>query len=80
MLRKYIPDPSHVIQYNPERMEVRSDLSYKEKPVQILAKDVKRFRNKEIPMVKVLWSNQTEREATWEIEDEMLKSYPELFT
>ncbi|PKA57318.1 hypothetical protein AXF42_Ash002622 [Apostasia shenzhenica] len=33
MLRRYVPDPSHVIQYNPERMEVRSDLSYKEKPV-----------------------------------------------
>ncbi|PKA60996.1 hypothetical protein AXF42_Ash019985 [Apostasia shenzhenica] len=80
MLKRYVPDPSHVIQYNPERMEMRSDLSYKEKPVRILAKDVKRFRNKEIPMVKVLWSNQTEREATWEVEDEMMKSYPELFT
>ncbi|PKA61600.1 hypothetical protein AXF42_Ash018213 [Apostasia shenzhenica] len=73
MLKRYVSDPSHVIQYNPKRMKVRSDLSYKEKPIRILVKDVERLRNKEISMVKVLWSNQTERETTLEVEDEMKK-------
>ena len=29
--------------------------------------------------VKVLWTNQTERKATWELESEMRETYPELF-
>jgi hypothetical protein len=29
--------------------------------------------------VKVLWSQQTEREATWELESHMREKYPELF-
>ncbi|PKA46391.1 hypothetical protein AXF42_Ash012250 [Apostasia shenzhenica] len=79
MLRKFISDPTKVINFEPSVLELRSDLSYKEKPMKILTKDVKRLRNKEIPMVKVLWSNQIEREATWEIEADMVKSHPELF-
>ena len=33
-----------------------------------------------IPVVKVLWSNQTEREVTWETEGSIRKRYPDLFT
>ncbi|KAA0045650.1 DNA/RNA polymerases superfamily protein [Cucumis melo var. makuwa] len=36
MLRKYIPDPSHVLQEQP--IELKEDLSYVEEPVQILDK------------------------------------------
>ena len=35
MLRKYIPDPSHVREYEP--IQVQEDLTYQEQPVQILA-------------------------------------------
>ncbi|PKA51874.1 hypothetical protein AXF42_Ash008103 [Apostasia shenzhenica] len=68
MLRKFVSDPIKVINFEPSVLELRFDLSYKEKPMKILAKNMKRLRNKEIPIVKVLWNNQTERETTWEIE------------
>ena len=32
-----------------------------------------------IRYVKVQWTNQTEREATWELEEEMRAKHPELF-
>lgn len=34
MLRKYVHDPSYVLNYAP--MDVQADMSYEEKPVQIL--------------------------------------------
>ena len=55
MLRKYIPDPSHVLE-TPE-IELRDDLSYEEQSVQILGREEKEFRNKTISLVKVLWRN-----------------------
>ncbi|XP_021762187.1 uncharacterized protein LOC110726954 [Chenopodium quinoa] len=76
-LRRYIPDKSHVLQ--PETIELDQSLTYEEKPVKILDSKVRSTRNKEVNIVKVLWSNQEYEEATWEAEDEMEKKYPELF-
>ena len=50
MLRKYISDPSHVLEA-PE-IELRDDLSYEEQPVQILGRKEKELRNKTISLVK----------------------------
>ncbi|KAA0045601.1 pol protein [Cucumis melo var. makuwa] len=69
MLRKYVPDPSHVVDYEP--LEIDENLSYTEQPVEVLAREVKTLRNKEIPLVKVLWRNHRVKEATWEREDDM---------
>ncbi|KAL4037209.1 hypothetical protein IC575_000797 [Cucumis melo] len=77
MLRKYVPDPSHVVDYEP--LEIDENLSYTEQPVEVLAREVKTLRNKEIPLVKVLWRNHRIEEATWEHEDDMRSRYPELF-
>ncbi|KAA0064005.1 pol protein [Cucumis melo var. makuwa] len=77
MLRKYVPDPSHVVDYEP--LEIDENLSYVEQPVEVLAREVKTLRNKQIPLVKVLWRNHREEEATWEREDDMRSCYPELF-
>ncbi|KAL0559001.1 hypothetical protein IC582_003590 [Cucumis melo] len=77
MLRKYVPDSSHVVDYEP--LEIDENLSYVEQPVEILAREVKTLRNKEIPLVKVLWRNHRIEEATWEREDVMRSRYPELF-
>ncbi|KAA0066456.1 pol protein [Cucumis melo var. makuwa] len=77
MLRKYVPDPSHVVDYEP--LEIDENLSYTERPVKVLAREVKTLRNKEIPLVKVLWRNHRVEEATWECEDDMRSRYPELF-
>ncbi|KAL0537039.1 hypothetical protein IC582_026007 [Cucumis melo] len=77
MLRKYVPDPSHVVDYEP--LEIDENLSYAEQLVEVLAREVKTLRNKEIPLVKVLWRNHRVEEATWEREDDMRSRYPELF-
>ncbi|KAL0550001.1 hypothetical protein IC582_014497 [Cucumis melo] len=77
MLRKYVPDPSHVVDHEP--LEIDENLSYTEQPVEVLAREVKTLRNKEIPLVKVLWRNHRVEEATWEREDDMRSRYPELF-
>ncbi|KAA0063860.1 pol protein [Cucumis melo var. makuwa] len=77
MLRKYVPDPSHVVDYEP--LEIDENLRYTEQPVEVLAREVKTLRNKEIPLVKVLWQNHRVEEATWEREDDMRSRYPELF-
>ena len=75
MLRKYIVDPTHVIDY--KRLEIEEDLSYQEKPIRILAQEVKALRNRNIGFVKVLWRNHQIKEATWERE-EIKEKYPEL--
>ncbi|KAL5549931.1 hypothetical protein UlMin_000107 [Ulmus minor] len=74
MLKKYVQDPSHVLEHEP--IEVHEDLTYEEKPVQILDRKEKALRNKVIPLVKVLWRNHKIEEATWEREDEMREKYP----
>ncbi|KAL0546427.1 hypothetical protein IC582_016335 [Cucumis melo] len=77
MLRKYVSDPSHVVDYEP--LEIDENLSYTEQPIEVLAREVKMLRNREIPLVKVLWRNHRVEEATWEREDDMRSRYPELF-
>ena len=77
MLRPYIHDPSHVIQHEP--LQLRDDLTYEEKPIEILDRRDKVLRNKTLPLVKVLWANHTTSEATWELESDMRVRYPYLF-
>ncbi|EOY08667.1 Retrotransposon protein, Ty3-gypsy subclass, putative [Theobroma cacao] len=77
MLRKYNPDPSHVIRY--ETIQLQDDLTYEEQPVAILDRQVKKLRSKDVASVKVLWRNHTSEEVTWEAEDEMRTKHPHLF-
>ncbi|KAA3461993.1 Retrotransposable element Tf2 [Gossypium australe] len=69
MLRRYRSDPSHVI--SPAEVEIRPDMTYGEKLVKILDREVKKLRNKSIALVKVLWHRQGVEEATWEPEETM---------
>ncbi|KAL5560002.1 hypothetical protein UlMin_036213 [Ulmus minor] len=77
MLRKYIPDPSHVLSY--DTLDLRQDLTFEESPVRILDREERELRQKKIRLVKVLWKNHEVEEATWEREDEMRTKYPHLF-
>ena len=77
MLRKYISDPSHVLR--PQSIEISEDLTYEEYPMAIVDRQVRQLRTKEIPMVKVLWSNYTVEDYKWETEAAMRESYPYLF-
>jgi hypothetical protein len=61
-----------------EGLEVLEDLTYTEHPVKILETSERVTRNKKIKMCHVQWSHHTEDEATWEREDELRKTYPDL--
>jgi len=73
----YIPDPDHVLVIEP--IEVTEDLTYEECSVHLLDYRTKQQRNKQIPLVKVLWANHTSSQATWETEKEMRAKYLHLF-
>ncbi|KAL4272931.1 hypothetical protein GQ457_13G018790 [Hibiscus cannabinus] len=69
MLRRYRSDSCHVLE--PVEVELNPDLSYEEVLVIILDREVKRLRNKNISLVKVLWRNHKMEEATWEPNETM---------
>ncbi|KAA3470593.1 integrase [Gossypium australe] len=52
MFRRYRSDPSHIIPV--KEIDVRSDLTFEEEPIQILDRDIKVLRRKTIPLIKVL--------------------------
>ena len=76
-LRKYVPDPSHVILM--DEVEVRENLMVEALPVRILDRELKQLRGKDIALVKVAWGGAAEGNMTWELESGMRESYPELF-
>ena len=68
-LRKYISDPSHVLQS--QAVELSEDLTYEDYPVEIVDRQFRQLRTKDITMVKVLWSNHTAEDCAWEIKEMM---------
>ncbi|XP_028805891.1 uncharacterized protein LOC114760773 [Neltuma alba] len=77
-LKKYHPDPSHVIE--PEEVELRDNLTYPAEPERILDVKDKQLRNKTIRLVKVFWKGMSPGDATWETEERMRYEYPYLFS
>nr|GEY07876.1 protein eceriferum 1-like isoform X1 [Tanacetum cinerariifolium] len=57
-----------------------ANLSFAEEPEAILNRQERVMRKKTIPLVKVLWKNHPEREATWENEEMMRTDYPHFFS
>ena len=66
------PVPAHEIQVTPTA-------SVEVEPEKIMARDLKQLRSKTVPMVQVKWKNHPLGDATWEVEGEMRKLYPQLF-
>ena len=62
-----------------EGLGIKNNHYYKEVPVQILDRNVKKLRNNEVASVKVLWKNQLVEGATWEAKANMKPHYPHLF-
>ena len=77
MLKKYVPDPSHILEVPP--IELEEDLSFEVQPVAIVDQETNQLRSKVIPMVKVLWRSDSMEEMTWETEAFMRNHYPYLF-
>ena len=76
-LRKYVPDPSHVIEM--DDIQVRDNLTVETMPLRIKDRKMKSLRGKDISLVKVVWIGAAGESATWELESKMRDSYPELF-
>jgi hypothetical protein len=76
MLRKYMSDPSHVLEVHP--IELRDDMVYEVQPEVIVDRQVRKLRSKDIALVKVKWKGPSHEEATWELEDKMREEYPHL--
>ena len=62
-----------------EELTVKEDLTYEEYPIKILETAERVTRSQTIKMCKVQWNRYTEDEATWEREEDLRKSYPQLF-
>ena len=62
-----------------EELTVKEDLTYKEFPVRILETAERVTRSRIIKMCKVQWNRYTEDEATWKREEDLRKTYPQLF-
>ena len=77
MLKKYVPNPSHILEIPP--IELEEDLSFEVQPIAIIDQEMKQLRSKVIPMVKVLWRSVAIEEMTWETEASMRSHYPYLF-
>jgi len=76
-LRKYNPDPSHILE--PESIQLKEDLTMSLTPIKILDRAEKQLRNKTVPLVRVLWKEGNLEEQTWEVESGMRQEYPHLF-
>ena len=77
MLKKCIGDPISILPL--EGLSVNEDLYYEEAPMEILDRQVKKLRNKEVASIKVLWRNHLVEGETWEAEVDMKSRYPHLF-
>jgi predicted SPOUT superfamily RNA methylase MTH1 len=63
-----------------EDLDSKEDLSYQEYPVRTLETFERVTQNKRIKMCKVQWSHHTEKEATWEREEELKAEFPSFFS
>ena len=77
MLRKYTPDPAHVVDWG--QIEVDTDGTFEEGPVCIVDNRDQVLQRKTVWLVLVIWRHYRVEESTWEHEDTMRATYPFLF-
>ena len=74
MLRRYHSDTSYILLV--QDIQVQEDFTFDEEPKAILDREITQLRNKQVPLVKVLWQHHEMGEATWEPESTMRAEYP----
>ena len=77
MLRKYTPDPAHVVDWG--QIEVNVNGTFEEGLVCILDSRDQVLRHKNLRLMRVIWWHYGVEESTWEHEDTMRATYPFLF-
>ena len=78
MLRRYRSDTSHILPV--QDIQVLEDFTFDEEPKAILDREIRQLRNKQVPLVKVLWQHHSMEEVTWEPKSTMRVQYPQLFS
>jgi hypothetical protein len=76
-LKKYIPDPNHVVDWN--MIQGEQEGTFQVHLVHILDRKIKNLQNQAIGFVKVQWTWYRHKDASWEHEDAMWVEYPHLF-
>ena len=76
-LKQCFKQPEHAVDLG--EIQLSADLSYSERPVRVLETSKRKNRNNTIKFMKVQWAHHSEKEATWEREDHLRSTYPELF-
>ncbi|XP_060210586.1 uncharacterized protein LOC132637526 [Lycium barbarum] len=78
MLKRYHGDGLFIIRWDSILLD--KNMSYEKEPIVILDREVRKLRSKEIASVEVQWKNRPVDKATWEIESDIWKNYPQRFT
>ena len=68
-LKKCFKDLGRAVDH--DSIELQEDLSYEEHPIRILDEAERRTRNKSTKFFKVKWSHHSDKEATWETEEDL---------
>jgi len=76
-LRKYVSDPSHVLEA--EDLHIRSDLSVEVQPISLGDSQTRQHMGKTISLVQVISDKKT-GDSTWKLEKDVKESYPHLFS
>ncbi|GJZ13924.1 putative reverse transcriptase domain-containing protein [Tanacetum coccineum] len=63
-----------------DEIEIDENLRFVEEPIEIVERDVKKLKQRRIPLVKVRWNSRQGAEYTWEHEDQFRMKYPHLFS
>jgi hypothetical protein len=77
LLKKYVPDANHVIDWNVIQVEPKGVLQVH--PLRILDRKKKQLQNRAIELLKVQWTWYGPEDTTWEHEEVMWAEYPHLF-
>ena len=76
-LRKYVFDPAHVLEA--KDIQIKEDLTMEVPPIALEDSKVEERRGKTVSLVKIISDRRTS-DSTWELERDMRKSHPHLFT
>ena len=70
-----IPDEA----IEPANIKLQLDLTYEEKPIQVLEEMERVTQSRVIKFYKVVWNNHGKQDATWEWEDYLREVYPAFY-
>ena len=60
-------------------IKLQSDLTYEEKPIQVLEEMERVTQSKVIKFYKVVWNKHGEQDTTWERDDYLCEVYPTFY-